>query len=68
MSELLKPSSSLKGVLFDFPLTEQGSPFGGDVKSYKELFEATFGSFTIKPCENSIKPRAGRELEFEAIK
>jgi len=64
MNNLLKEKGKLVGLLFDFPLTEKGPPFGGDIYEYKKLF---FGHFKIKTLErahNSIKPRNGNELFF----
>ena len=59
--ELLHPGGKLVGLLFKFPLTEQGPPFGGNKREYEEYFTR----FDIKVMEesyNSIKPRHGAEL------
>ena len=42
MLQLLKPGGKLAGLLFDFPLTLNGPPFGGSPKEYEELFNPTF--------------------------
>ena len=62
MHELLNPGGKLVGVLFDFPLTEAGPPFGGSRDAYVETFESWFEIKVLEPCHNSIKPRSGREL------
>lgn len=64
MHELLKPGGKLTGVLFDFPLTEEGPPFGGDYSEYTTLFSSIFAIRKLERCYNSIKPRAGREFFF----
>lgn len=67
MAELLNPGGKLAGLLFNFPLTEEGPPFGGSESEYRNLFNPDF-ALTINPSPNSIKPREGRELFFEALK
>lgn len=62
--ELLKPGGKIAGVYFDFPLTEQGPPFGGSHEEYLSLFLDYFSIKTLKRCYNSIAPRAERELFF----
>lgn len=62
MNDLLKENGKLAGVLFSFPLTEQGPPFGGSVEEYQELFSDGFLLKTLAPCYNSIKPRENNEL------
>ena len=59
---LLKPNGKLVGLLFDFPLDDDGPPFGGDAESYRTLFTKTFSIQTMAPSYNSIEKRAGREL------
>lgn len=61
MRELLKPSAKLVGLLFSFPLTEQGPPFGGSKLAYLNYFNPHFEKVYIENCINSIKPRAGTE-------
>jgi len=63
-SDILKPNGKLAGVLFDFPLTENGPPFGGSFMEYQKLFSEYFGIKTLERCYNSIKPRDGKELFF----
>ena len=62
MKVLLKSGGKLVGLLFDFRLTEEGPPFGGDADAYSLAFQNRFDIKTLAPCYNSIKPRAGREL------
>lgn len=68
MNELLKENGRLVGVMFNFPLTQDGPPFGGNEDEYRRYFEQNFGSVKIKPCLNSIEPRQGSEywVEFGA--
>lgn len=65
MKSLLKPGGILMGLLFDFPLTEQGPPFGGSKSEYLAYFEGNFQIEHLETCSNSIKPRAGREIFIE---
>lgn len=67
MRRLLKPGGRLFGLLFNFPLTEMGPPFGGSEAEYRNLFEGLFKIKHLEPCYNSIKPRAGREFFLELI-
>ncbi|RRJ88463.1 methyltransferase domain-containing protein [Paenimyroides tangerinum] len=62
MFSLLKPNGKLAGVLFDFPLTKQEPPFGGDYQMYLSLFNPIFAIKKFEACYNSIKPRAGKEF------
>ncbi|MBC7382455.1 MAG: methyltransferase [Bacteroidia bacterium] len=64
MFNLLNPNGKLAGVLFDFPLTDEGPPFGGNMDVYKEYFSPYFAINKIEKCYNSIKPRQDRELFF----
>ncbi len=67
MKELLKPNGQLFGVLFDFPLTEDGPPFGGSLMEYRTHFSKYFKIHKMKRCYNSIKPRSGKELFFRVL-
>ncbi len=64
---LLKKSGRLIGLLFDFPLSEEGPPYGGSYEEYKQLFEAKFHIKRLEKAKNSIKPRQGREFFIELI-
>jgi len=61
---LLKSNGKMAGLLFDFPLTEEGPPFGGSLQHYTDLFEPYFHVNVLERSYNSIKPRWGRELFF----
>lgn len=65
MRELITPGGLLAGLLFNFPLTEEGPPFGGSKPDYLALFADGFAVRTMEPCSLSIAPRAGRELWIE---
>lgn len=62
MFSLLKPKGKVVGVLFNFPLSEQGPPFGADYESYFSLFNPIFAIKKFEACYNSIKPRTGKEF------
>lgn len=64
MHNLLNDNGKLAGLLFDFPLTEEGPPFGGSKEEYLNLFSEKFTIKTLEKAYNSIKPRANRELFF----
>ena len=64
MYNLLNVKGKLVGVLFNFELTNQGPPFGGSLNEYLEIFSKKFTIKYLENCENSIKPRLGRELFF----
>ncbi|SHF78211.1 thiopurine S-methyltransferase [Flavobacterium fontis] len=64
MHRLLKSGGKLVGLLFQFPLTESGPPFGGSATEYLERFEPLFSIQTLETCYNSIPPRQGNELFF----
>ena len=60
--DLLNTGGKLVGLLFDFPLTEEGPPFGGSLEEYKNTFSKQFHLKVLETSYNSIKPRLGREL------
>jgi len=64
MKQLLKPKGKLTGLLFNFPLSEAGPPFGGSPAEYKSLFQKHFKINILETAHNSIKPRADKELFF----
>ena len=64
MSELLTEKGTLAGLLFDFPLTEKGPPFGGSYGEYQALFSRFFTIKKLERATNSIPPRQGTELFF----
>ena len=64
MKSLLTPKGKITGLLFQFPLTEEGPPFGGSIAEYKTLFEPDFIIKKLETAYNSIKPRKENELFF----
>ncbi|UNY97434.1 TPMT family class I SAM-dependent methyltransferase [Zhouia spongiae] len=64
MHELLTPEGKIAGLLFAFPLTGDGPPFGGSEKEYRTVFSPYFKIKTLETCFNSVKPRLGNELFF----
>lgn len=62
MHDLLYPDGKIVGLLFQFPLTKEGPPFGGSKEEYLKLFSPKFNIKIIDDCYNSIKPRAEKEL------
>ena len=64
MSSLLNKNGKLAGLLFNFELTNEGPPFGGNIIEYSQLFYTKFEIKILEKCYNSIKPRQGRELFF----
>ena len=67
MGSLLAKGGKLAGVMFNFPLTEKGPPFGGSEEEYETYFKPNFATVNIKPCLNSIEPRQGSEYWVELI-
>jgi len=68
MHRLLRPGGRLAGVLFHFPLTDAGPPYGGDAGEYQGYFEPHFTQVRLAHCYNSIPPRAGKELWIDLRK
>lgn len=64
MFDILKPGGLLAGLLFDFPLSPEGPPFGGSSDEYLSLFSDKFKIHTLERAYNSIPPRQGKELFF----
>lgn len=64
MFDILKPGGLLAGLLFDFPLSPEGPPFGGSSDEYLSLFSDKFKIHTLERAYNSITPRQGKELFF----
>lgn len=61
MSKLLAPNGQLVGLLFNTNF-EGGPPYGGDIEEYVNYFENYFGQVLMEHCEDSIAPRAGKEV------
>jgi len=64
MSDLLTDKGKLIGLLFDFELTDEGPPFGGNKVEYLQYFSPIFHIQVLESAYNSIKPRMNRELFF----
>ena len=64
MNHLLNSNGKLAGLFFNFELTEEGPPFGGNINEYKSLFSTYFNIKVLEKCYNSIKARSDRELFF----
>ncbi|MES2862934.1 MAG: SAM-dependent methyltransferase [Bacteroidota bacterium] len=64
MHDLLSEKGKIAGLLFNFPLTKVGPPFGGSYEEYINLFSEKFAIKTLETAYNSIKPRANKELFF----
>jgi hypothetical protein len=64
MNGILNPKGKIAGLLFDFPLTKIGPPFGGDFEEYRALFSDLFTIKTLEKTYNSILPRKDKELFF----
>jgi len=69
MHELLANNGKLVGLLFDFPLTDQGPPFGGSKQEYLDTFSELFAINVMEKSYNSIKERSGMEqfIIFEKL-
>ncbi|MBB3697672.1 methyltransferase domain-containing protein [Flammeovirga yaeyamensis] len=59
---LLSEQGKISGLMFTFPLTESGPPFGGSIEEYQGLFREKFTIRKMEECYNSIPPRQGNEL------
>jgi hypothetical protein len=68
IKSLLNAKGKLVGLLFDFPLTAEGPPFGGSKAEYQTLFEKYFEIITLETAYNSINPRAGKEFFVQVQK
>lgn len=64
IKSLLNSNGKIAGLLFQFPLTDVGPPFGGSKSEYLTLFQDDFKVKTLETAYNSIKPRQGNELFF----
>ena len=62
MHEILNINGKIAGLLFQFPLTEKGPPFGGSKQEYINRFKPYFNLKVIETAYNSIKPRVENEL------
>ncbi len=65
MTELMTETGKLVGLLFDAPLNDAHPPFGGSQNEYEMLFQKYFKNVKMDKCQESIEPRAGKELWIE---
>ena len=62
MKLILNPKGKVAGLLFQFPLTAEGPPFGGSKEEYITLFQKDFNIITMEMAYNSIASRKNKEL------
>ena len=62
MKLILNPKGKIAGLLFQFPLTAEGPPFGGSKEEYITLFQKDFNIITMEMAYNSIASRKNKEL------
>ena len=62
ISSILNKNGRIVGLLFQFPLTEKGPPFGGSKQEYLDRFSKYFNIKVLETAYNSIKPRKNKEL------
>lgn len=62
MHSLLKNKAHLVGLLFDFPLTDEGPPFGGSTDEYRKRFQHYFHFHKFEQAYNSHPKRQGKEI------
>lgn len=65
---LLRPGGRIAGLLFNHEFEHDGPPYGGVEDEYRRLLSSGFDIEVLEICAKSIKPRAKRELIFEARK
>ncbi|TRO65430.1 methyltransferase domain-containing protein [Christiangramia sabulilitoris] len=63
--QLLDEGGILAGVFFNFDLSQDGPPFGGNKEEYLAYFSPYFRIDILESCYNSIPPRKGNELFFK---
>jgi methyl halide transferase len=66
--EILNKGGKIAGLLFNFPLTENGPPFGGDKQEYEKYFSPNFDIQRMELSYNSIMERTGKEFFVLMIK
>lgn len=67
-AELLNEKGKLIGLLFIFPLTKSGPPFGGSIDEYLNRFSKLFDIQILENCYNSIPERKNKEVFIKFIK
>ncbi len=68
MYDLLNVNGKLVGILFQFPLTEKGPPFGGSKEEYLNRFSKYFKIEILEDCYNSITARKDKEVFIKFLK
>jgi methyl halide transferase len=68
MSTLLAPGGRLAGLLFNDTLNTDKPPYGGTAAEYEAIFRPHFTLIKMEPAQNSIPPRAGRELFIDFLR
>jgi len=68
MYDLLNINGKLVGILFKFPLIQDGPPFGGSEEEYLKRFSKYFKIDILENCYNSISPRKGKEVFIKFLK
>lgn len=66
MADLLNPKGELAGLLFDAPMNTDKPPFGGTANEYRQVLGKHLHVGHMEKCEQSIPPRAGKEVFFRA--
>ena len=62
VNELLTENGRLVGLLFNFPLSDEGPPFGGSIDEYMNIFSKFFKIKILEKSYNSIQDRNGRTI------
>lgn len=69
MKELLKPGGHLTGLLiFSYEPSPGGPPYIDTKEEYRRHFEGVLEIRKFEIAQNSIKPRAGREVFIDMVK
>lgn len=67
-ADLLLPGGRLTGLLFASRFPKPGPPFGADESAYRSLLSPRFTIDAMGITPNSIRPRQGNELFFNATR
>ena len=68
MLKLLAPGGKLVGLLFNDAFRKEGPPYGGSIEEYQPFFASHFDIEVMEIANNSIAPRAGREIFIKLVK
>jgi hypothetical protein len=61
IDQILTPSGTLGGVMFNKIFPFEGPPFGGSIAEYSILFAPLFSIKVLTECYNSVASRKGNE-------